>query len=95
MPDGKIYLIGGYFSDLGMFLNNCFILDEYRSVLVPLNSMIHYRADHAIIVAKGKIFCLGGCNKEEEGVLKSIKDVESYSIEKDQWSELAPMINAR
>ena len=45
-----------------MHLRNIFILDEYRSTLVPLQVMKHGRSDHVVIYLKNNIFILGGCD---------------------------------
>ena len=63
-PEGKVYCIGGYFSDLKIFLKNLFLLDEYRSILVPQTNMKLSRADHGALYVKGNIVVMGGCSEE-------------------------------
>lgn len=41
-------------------MDNTFILDDHRSVLVPLQRMKHPRADHAVLYFKDHIYALGG-----------------------------------
>jgi hypothetical protein len=49
IPEGALYLTGGYQNLLKIFLDNTFILDDHRSNLVPLQRMKQARADHAIL----------------------------------------------
>lgn len=60
-PEGVLYLTGGYLTALKTFIDNTFILDDHRSMLVPLQRMKNSRSDHAIIYQKsGQIFVFGG-----------------------------------
>jgi len=55
-------MTGGFYSEIDLYLKNTFILDEYRSLMIPLNHMTIARADHVNIFAKGMIYSMGGCN---------------------------------
>jgi Kelch motif len=59
-PEGHLYVTGGYLSTLKIFLDNNFILDDHRSVLVPLQRMKNPRAEHAILLFKDHIYVFGG-----------------------------------
>jgi hypothetical protein len=61
-PDGHLYIVGGFQPTLKMFLDNIFILDDYRSTLVPLQRMSTERADHAMLFLRDQIYVFGGMN---------------------------------
>jgi Kelch motif/Galactose oxidase, central domain len=95
--EGKIYSMGGYMPALKLFLKNTFILDEYRTQLVPLTHMKRARADHVVLYLKGSIFVMGGCTDQlsTDRTVESTNHCELYSIERDSWSELPGMVNKR
>ncbi|MFN7881000.1 MAG: hypothetical protein ACK5NI_00710 [bacterium] len=41
-------------------MNETYILDEYRSLLKPLNDMFYARADHVVHQFKDNIYAFGG-----------------------------------
>ena len=47
-PKGHLFMIGGYNPMTKEFLNESYVLDEYRSLLKPLNDMFYPRADHVV-----------------------------------------------
>ena len=47
-PKGHLFMIGGYNPQTKEFLNEAYFLDEYRSLLKPLNDMFYPRADHVV-----------------------------------------------
>lgn len=59
-PEGNLYVTGGFQHILKVFLNNTFIMDDYRSNLISLKRMISERADHGILYSKGLIYVFGG-----------------------------------
>ena len=65
-PKGNIYVIGGFNPQTKEFLNDAYELDEYRSILKPLNNMFYPRADHVVHQFKDNIFVLGGMNYRED-----------------------------
>lgn len=80
-------------------MSNTFILDDHRTILVPLQRMKHTRADHSIIYQKGSehIFVLGGMSFKEgsTNAIESLTSCEMYSVKDDQWSEVPPMNHSR
>lgn len=81
-------------------MNNTFILDEHRSTLVALKPMKTSRADHALHIEGNSIFVLGGMRFSKDGGKKSgqlvsLNSCESYSIEKDEWTEMESFEHAR
>ncbi len=58
------------------------------------------RADHALHIEGGNIYVLGGMrfdpkNGKKSGSIVSINSCESYSIEKDEWTEMESFEHAR
>ena len=96
-PDGHLYLTGGYQTILKSFLDNTFILDDHRTVLVPLKRMKFARADHAVLYFKDQMYVFGGMSfkKGSTTAIESLTSCEVYSIKDDQWQEIPPMANAR
>ena len=69
-------------------MNNTFILDEHRSILVGLQPMRLSRADHALHLEGDLIYVLGGMRFSQEdgrhsGQVVSLNSCEVYSISKD------------
>ena len=53
--------------------------------------MKNARADHVVLNFKGSIFVIGGYTENSEGQLQTLNSAEMYSIEKDTWTEIAPI----
>jgi len=47
-PQGNLFVLGGFNPQTREFLQESFYLDEYRSLLKPLNDMFYPRADHVV-----------------------------------------------
>lgn len=72
------------------FLNEAFVLDEYRSLLKPLNDMFYPRADHVVHQFKDNIYVLGGMSYREEGnggrpFVQTVNSCEFFSISTKKW----------
>jgi hypothetical protein len=89
--------VGGYYQQLKMFIRNLFILDEYRSTMVPLELLKRGRADHSLLYFKGNIFALGGMSASLQNpeIVESISSCEVYSVERDQWIDIPSFHHAR
>lgn len=73
---------------LKVFTKNLFILDEHRSILVPMQMMKYGRADHSVLYFKGNIYVFGGMSfsndeRKAKNVLETQNTCEVYSISKD------------
>ena len=60
--------MGGFNLHTQEFSNETFILDEYRSILKPLNDMFYTRADHVVHYYKNNIYAFGGMSYRNENV---------------------------
>ena len=78
-------MTGGYLPALKIFLDNNFILDDHRSVLVPLHKMKQARADHAILLFRDHIYVFGGMSfrPASDSHIQSLTSCETYSIKDD------------
>jgi hypothetical protein len=59
-PKGHLFMIGGFNPVTKEFLSEAYYLDEYRSLLKPLNDMFYARADHVVHKFKDNIYVIGG-----------------------------------
>ena len=89
-PKGHLFMIGGYNSHTKEFLNEAYVLDEYRSLLKPLNDMYHPRADHVVHKFKDNIYVLGGMAYRDDKVggrpfVHSLNTCEFFSITSKKW----------
>ena len=85
---------------MNIFARNTFILNEYKTSFVALANMNVPRADHSLIYYQGRIFAFGCMNFEQsgednDGQIQSLSHSECYNIEKDEWTQIAPMIVKR
>ena len=65
-PKGHLFMIGGFNHLTKEFLNEAYVLDEYRQVLKPLNPMFYPRAEHVVHKFKDNIYVLGGMSYRED-----------------------------
>ena len=96
-PDGHLYMTGGYQTTLKTFLDNTFVLDDHRTVMVPLQRMKQSRADHAVLYFKDHMYVFGGMSFKSGSMsdIESLSSCEVYSIKDDSWQEMPPMAHAR
>lgn len=59
-PAGVLYVTGGFDPISQEFLSSSYVLDEYRSLLKPINEMFYQRAEHVVHQFKDNIYVLGG-----------------------------------
>jgi len=94
-PKGHIFMIGGFNSVTKEFLNDAFVLDEYRSMLKPLPTMIGSRSEHVVHKFKDNIYVLGGISYREDHhggrpFVQSLNTCEYFSIQSKKWISLPP-----
>lgn len=99
-PKGHLFMIGGFNSATKEFLNEAYYLDEYRSILKPLNDMFYARADHVVMKFKDNIYVLGGMayRDEKQGgkpFIQSLNTCEFFSIQNKKWIMLPNFEQAR
>jgi hypothetical protein len=84
-PWGDLFVIGGFNPQTNEFLTETYFLDEYRSLLKPLNGMFYPRADHVVHQFKDSIYVLGGMSYRDDKnggrpFVQSLNTCEFYSI---------------
>lgn len=89
-PKGHLFMIGGYNAANREFLNEAYVLDEYRSLLKPLNNMFFARAEHVVHKFKDNIYVLGGMAYRDEKsggkpFVQSLNTCEFFSISSKKW----------
>ena len=89
-PQGNLFVIGGFNPVTREFLQESYFLDEYRSLLKPLNDMFYQRADHVVHQYKDNLYVLGGMAYREEKnggkpYVQSLKTCEFFSISSKKW----------
>ena len=77
--------MGGFNAQTQEFVNETYILDEYRSLLKPLNDMFYARADHVVHQFKDNIYAFGGMAYRTDAnggkpFVQSLNTCEYYSI---------------
>lgn len=93
-------MIGGFNPLIKEFLSESYVLDEYRSLLKPLNDMFYPRADHVVHKFKDNIYALGGMAYRDEKsggrpFVQSLNTCEVFSINSKKWFLLPPFEKAR
>ena len=93
-------MIGGFNPLSKEFLSEAYVLDEYRSLLKPLNDMFYPRADHVVHKFKDNIYVLGGMAYRDEKnggkpFVQSLNSCEVFSISSKKWFLLPPFEKAR
>lgn len=89
-PKGHLFMIGGFNPISKEFLNEAYVLDEYRSLLKPLNDMFYPRAEHVVHKFKDNIYVLGGMAYRDDKsggrpFVKSLNTCEFFSITSKKW----------
>jgi len=89
-PKGHLFMIGGFNPQTKEFLNEAFVLDEYRSLLKPLNSMFYPRAEHVVHKFKDNIYVMGGMSYRDDKqggrpFVHSLNTCEFFSITSKKW----------
>lgn len=93
-------MIGGFNPVTKEFLNESYVLDEYRQQLKPLNDMFYPRAEHVVHKFKGNIYVLGGMSYREDKnggrpFVHSLNTCEFFNINTKKWILLPNFENAR
>lgn len=89
-PKGHLFMIGGFNSHTREFLNEAYVLDEYRSLMKPLADMFYPRADHVVHKFKDNIYVLGGMSYRDESMggkpfIQSLNTCEFFSLNSKKW----------
>lgn len=89
-PKGHLFIIGGFNPQSREFLYETYFLDEYRSLLKPLNDMFYPRADHVVHQYKDNLYVLGGMAYRDEKsggkpFVQSLNTCEFFSISSKKW----------
>lgn len=89
-PKGHLFMIGGFNQHTKEFLNEAYVLDEYRSQLKPLPDMFYPRADHVVHKFKDNIYAFGGMSYRDEKFggkpfVESLNTCEFFSISAKKW----------
>jgi N-acetylneuraminic acid mutarotase len=88
--DGKIYVIGGYSSDVMFAINECY--NPETDTWTTLAPMPRPRSGAFASVVDGKIYVIGGVD-ETTAHTSSLN--ESYDPKTDTWTTMAPMPTCR
>jgi len=101
-PKGNLFVMGGYNPQSQEFLSETFLLDEYRSLLKPLNDMFYPRADHVVHYHKDSVYVFGGmAYRDRDEVsggrpfVQSLNSAEFFSISSKKWIMLPNFQHAR
>jgi len=83
---GTIYLTGGYFKAMNMYLKSCYRYDELFGTLFQVASMHYPHADHSVCAIQGFLYVVGTfVNNQVFGYC------EQYDSQQDKWKVLAEM----
>lgn len=78
--EGRVFLTGGYFKDLDMFLRTVYEYIEKENKMKRKENMIFRRSDHSVVCNKGFIYWVGAF---VEGRFSN--SVERYDVNNNKW----------
>lgn len=84
--EGRVFLTGGYFKELDMFLRTVYEYIEKENKMKRKENMIFRRSDHSVVCNKGFIYCVGAFI---EGRFSN--SVEKYDVKNNKWEVCDPM----
>ena len=95
-----MFMLGGFNPYTKEFMNEAYVLDEYRSLLKPLDAMFYPRANHVVHLFKDNIYVFGGMSYREEKkggkpFVESLNTCEFFSINAKKWIMLPNFKKAR
>lgn len=88
--EGRVFLTGGFFKDLDMFLRTTYEYIEKENKMKRRADMIFRRSDHSVIYNKGYIYAVGAFI---DG--KFSNSVERYDVKNNKWELKASMNTQR
>jgi hypothetical protein len=95
--NGKIYVLGGY-NEMYEAYASMFSIDINDKTIVSLSPMITGKGDSAATLyeqnGEMKIVSVGGFT-HSNGFCAPIDDAEMYDFEKDEWTSISPLTEAR
>jgi len=80
--EGRVFLTGGYFKDLDMYLRTVYEYIEKENKMKRKANMIFRRSDHSLVYNKGYIYAVGAF---VEGKISN--SVERYDVKNNKWEE--------
>ena len=84
--DGRVFLTGGFFKELSLFLRTTYEYIEKENKMKRRANMSLRRSDHSVVYNKGYIYAVGAFI---DG--KFSNSVERYDIKNNLWEELDSM----
>jgi hypothetical protein len=99
-PKGHLFMLGGFNPYTKEFLSEAYVLDEYRSLMKPLNDMFYARAEHVVHKYKDNIYVFGGMAYRDEAAggrpfVQSLNTCEFFSVVTKKWILLPNFEKAR
>jgi hypothetical protein len=88
--EGRVFLTGGYFKELDMFLRTVYEYIEKENKMKRKDNMIFRRSDHSVVCNKGYIYSVGAF---VDGRFSN--SAEKYDVKNDKWEECDSMVMPR
>jgi len=88
--NGKLYVIGGFVSDMWTPVNTTYEYDPNKKQWTEKTRMPTKRGALAATVIDGEIYVVGGANRKIFNLVNT-PALEMYNPIKDDWKKLAPL----
>lgn len=88
--EGRVFLTGGYFKDLNIYLRTTYEYIEKENKMKRRCNMVFRRSDHSVVYNKGYIYAVGAFI---DG--KFTCSMERYDVKNDKWETKSPMFTPR